>query len=192
MKAQATQIPGVLIVEPAIFGDDRGFFLESYNEREMRNIGIDAHFVQDNHSRSQRNVLRGLHYQISQPQGKLVRVVSGKVYDVAVDVRRDSPAFGKWVGVELSAENKRMFWLPAGMAHGFVVLSDSADFLYKATEYYAPKFERTILWNDTELGIEWPLTGQPILSAKDAAAKTFRDAEVFEKDFLLKGAHAEY
>jgi len=192
MKAQVTQIPGVLIVEPAIFGDDRGFFLESYNEKEMRNIGIDAHFVQDNHSRSQRNVLRGLHYQISQPQGKLVRVVSGKVYDVAVDVRRDSPAFGKWVGVELSAENKRMFWLPAGMAHGFVVLSDSADFLYKATEYYAPKFERTILWNDTELGIEWPLTGQPILSAKDAAAKTFREAEVFEKDFLLRDAHAEY
>jgi dTDP-4-dehydrorhamnose 3,5-epimerase len=192
MKAQATQIPGVLIVEPAIFGDDRGFFLESYNEREMRNIGIDAHFVQDNHSRSQRNVLRGLHYQISQPQGKLVRVVTGRVFDVAVDVRRDSPAFGKWVGVELSAENKRMFWLPAGMAHGFVVLSDSADFLYKATEYYAPKFERTILWNDTELGIEWPLAGLPILSAKDAAAKTFREAEVFEKDFLLKGAHAEY
>jgi dTDP-4-dehydrorhamnose 3,5-epimerase len=192
MKAQVTQIPGVLIVEPAIFGDDRGFFLESYNEKEMRNIGIDAHFVQDNHSRSQRNVLRGLHYQISQPQGKLVRVVTGRVFDVAVDVRRDSPAFGKWVGVELSAENKRMFWLPAGMAHGFVVLSDSADFLYKATEYYAPKFERTILWNDTELGIEWPLTGQPILSAKDAAAKTFREAEVFEKDFLLKGAHAEY
>ena len=192
MKAQVTQIPGVLIVEPAIFGDDRGFFLESYNEKEMRNIGIDAHFVQDNHSRSQRNVLRGLHYQISQPQGKLVRVVTGRVFDVAVDVRRDSPAFGKWVGVELSAENKRMFWLPAGMAHGFVVLSDSADFLYKATEYYAPKFERTILWNDTELGIEWPLTGQPILSAKDAAAKTFREAEVFEKDFLLRDAHAKY
>ena len=192
MKAQATQIPGVLIVEPAIFGDDRGFFLESYNEKEMRNIGIDAHFVQDNHSRSQRNVLRGLHYQISQPQGKLVRVVTGRVFDVAVDVRRDSPAFGKWVGVELSAENKRMFWLPAGMAHGFVVLSDSADFLYKATEYYAPKFERTILWNDTELGIEWPLAGLPILSAKDAAAKTFREAEVFEKDFLLRDAHAEY
>jgi dTDP-4-dehydrorhamnose 3,5-epimerase len=192
MKAQVTQIPGVLIVEPAIFGDDRGFFLESYNEKEMRNIGIDAHFVQDNHSRSQRNVLRGLHYQISQPQGKLVRVVTGRVFDVAVDVRRDSPAFGKWVGVELSAENKRMFWLPAGMAHGFVVLSDSADFLYKATEYYAPKFERTILWNDTELGIEWPLTGQPILSARDAAAKTFREAEVFEKDFLLRDAHAEY
>lgn len=192
MNIQQTQIPGVLIVEPMVFGDDRGFFLESFNEREMHSIGIDAHFVQDNHSRSQRNVLRGLHYQISQPQGKLVRVVTGRVFDVAVDVRRDSPAFGKWVGVELSAENKRMFWLPAGMAHGFVVLSDSADFLYKATEYYAPKFERTILWNDTELGIEWPLAGQPILSAKDAAAKTFREAEVFEKDFLLKGAHAEY
>lgn len=192
MKAQATQIPGVLIVEPAVFGDDRGFFLESYNEREMRMIGIEAHFVQDNHSRSQRNVLRGLHYQINQPQGKLVRVVSGKVFDVAVDVRRDSPAFGKWVGVELSAENKRMFWLPAGMAHGFVVLSEFADFLYKATEYYAPKYERTIFWNDLELGIEWPLTGQPILSAKDAAASSFREAEVFEKDFLLKGAHAEY
>ncbi len=192
MKVQSTQIPGVLIVEPAIFGDDRGFFLESFNEREMCSIGIDAHFVQDNHSRSQRNVLRGLHYQISQPQGKLVRVVTGRVFDVAVDVRRDSPAFGKWVGVELSEENKRIFWLPAGMAHGFVVLSDSADFLYKATEYYAPKFERTILWNDTDLAIEWPLAGQPILSAKDAAAKTFREADVFEKDFLLKGAHAEH
>lgn len=192
MKAQATQIPGVLIVEPAVFGDDRGFFLESFNEREMRMIGIDAHFVQDNHSRSQRNVLRGLHYQINQPQGKLVRVVSGKVFDVAVDVRRDSPAFGKWVGVELSAENKRMFWLPAGMAHGFVVLSEFADFLYKATEYYAPKHERTIFWNDPELRIEWPMTGQPILSAKDAAANTFREAEVFEKDFPLKDVHAEY
>jgi dTDP-4-dehydrorhamnose 3,5-epimerase len=192
MKTQATQIPGVLIVEPMVFGDDRGFFLESFNEREMRNIGIKAHFVQDNHSRSQRNVLRGLHYQINQPQGKLVRVVSGKVYDVAVDVRRDSPAFGKWVGVELSAENKRMFWMPPGLAHGFVVLSDSADFLYKATEYYAPQFERTILWNDPDLGIEWPLTGQPILSAKDAVAKTFNEAEVFEKEFLLKGANAEH
>jgi dTDP-4-dehydrorhamnose 3,5-epimerase len=171
-----------MIVEPAVFGDDRGFFLESFNEREMRRIGIDAHFVQDNHSRSQRNVLRGLHYQINQPQGKLVRVTSGRVFDVAVDLRRDSPAFGKWVGVELSAENKRMFWLPPGMAHGFVVLSDSADFLYKATNYYAPQFERTILWNDPDLGIEWPLTGQPILSAKDAAAKAFREAEVFEID----------
>ena len=179
MKVQSTQIPGVLIVEPTVFGDDRGFFLESFNEREMRNIGIDAHFVQDNHSRSGLNVLRGLHYQINQSQGKLVRVVSGKVYDVAVDVRRDSQAFGKWVGVELSAENKRMFWMPPGLAHGFVVLSESADFLYKATDYYAQEFERTILWNDPDLAIEWPLAGQPILSSKDAVAKTFREAEVF-------------
>ena len=192
MKVSPTQIPGVLIVEPAVFGDERGFFLESFNEREMRRIGIDAHFVQDNHSRSQRNVLRGLHYQINQPQGKLVRVTIGKVFDVAVDIRRDSPAFAKWVGVELSAENKRMLWLPPGMAHGFVVLSDCADFLYKATEYYAPQFERTILWNDLDLGIEWPLVDQPILSAKDVAAKTFRESEVFEKGFLLKDAHAEH
>ena len=192
MKVQSTQIPEVLIVEPTVFGDDRGFFLESFNEREMRNIGIDAHFVQDNHSHSQRNVLRGLHYQISQPQGKLVRVVSGKVYDVAVDVRRDSQAFGKWVGVELSAENKRMLWMPPGLAHGFVVLSDSADFLYKATDYYAQEFERTILWNDPDLAIEWPLAGQPILSSKDAAAKTFREAEVFEGKFLLKEANAKH
>ena len=192
MKTQSTQIPGVLIVEPTVFGDDRGFFLESFNEREMRNIGIDAHFVQDNHSRSQRNVLRGLHYQINQPQGKLVRVVSGKVFDVAVDVRRDSPAFGKWVGVELSAENKRMLWMPPGLAHGFVVLSESADFLYKATDYYAQEFERTILWNDPDLAIEWPLAGQPILSSKDAAAKTFREAEVFEGKFLLKEANAKH
>jgi dTDP-4-dehydrorhamnose 3,5-epimerase len=192
MKVQSTQIPEVLIVEPTVFGDDRGFFLESFNEREMRNIGIDAHFVQDNHSRSQRNVLRGLHYQISQPQGKLVRVVSGKVYDVAVDVRRDSQAFGKWVGVELSAENKRMLWMPPGLAHGFVVLSESADFLYKATDYYAQEFERTILWNDPDLAIEWPLAGQPILSSRDAAAKTFREAEVFEGKFLLKEANAKH
>ena len=192
MKVQATRIPGVLIVEPVVFGDDRGFFLESFNEREMRSIGIDAHFVQDNHSRSARNVLRGLHYQINQPQGKLVRVVSGKVFDVVVDIRRNSPTFGKWVGVELSAENKRMFWLPQGMAHGFVVLSDFADFLYKTTDYYAPKSEKTILWNDPDLGIEWPMAGQPILSSKDAAAKTFREAEVFENEFLLKDANAEY
>jgi dTDP-4-dehydrorhamnose 3,5-epimerase len=192
MKVQSTQIPGVLIVDPAVFGDDRGFFLESFNEREMRNIDIDAHFVQDNHSRSWRNVLRGLHYQINQPQGKLVRVVSGKVFDVAVDIRRDSSTFGKWAGVELSAENKRMFWLPPGLAHGFVVLSDSADLLYKATDYYAQKFERTILWNDPDLGIEWPLADQPILSLKDAAANTFREAEVFEREFLLKEAHAQH
>jgi dTDP-4-dehydrorhamnose 3,5-epimerase len=192
MKVETTAIPGVLIVEPAVFGDERGFFLESFNDREMRKIGIDAHFVQDNHSRSARNVLRGLHYQLIQPQGKLVRVVSGKVFDVAVDLRRNSPAFGKWVGVELSAENKRMFWLPPGTAHGFVVLADSADFLYKATDYYAPKFERTILWNDQDLGIEWPFTGQPVLSPKDAMSSTFREAEVFEKEFSLKDANAEY
>ncbi len=181
MKVQSTQIAGVLIIEPTVFGDDRGFFLESFNERAMREIGIDAHFVQDNHSRSQRNVLRGLHYQINQPQGKLVRVVCGTVFDVAVDIRRNSSTFGKWVGVELSAENKRMFWMPAGMAHGFVVLSDSADFVYKATDYYAPEFERTILWNDRDLGIQWPLMGEPILSSKDVAGKSFREAEVFEK-----------
>jgi dTDP-4-dehydrorhamnose 3,5-epimerase len=191
MKVQPTQIAGVLIVEPDVFGDDRGFFLESYNEREMRKIGIDAHFVQDNHSRSQRNVLRGLHYQIHQPQGKLVRVVCGTVFDVAVDLRRGSPSFGKWVGAELSAENKRLFWLPPGMAHGFVVLSDSADFLYKATDYYAPEFERTILWNDPDLGIAWPLAGEPVLSARDAAGLPFREAEVFEGDFLMKDANAK-
>ena len=190
MKVQATQIAGVLIVEPDVFGDDRGFFLESFNERAMREIGIDAHFVQDNHSRSQRNVLRGLHYQVHQPQGKLTRVVSGRVFDVAVDLRRNSPTFGKWVGAELSAENKRMFWMPPGMAHGFIVLSDFADFFYKATNYYAPEFERTILWNDPDLGIAWPLAGEPVLSAKDAAGLPFREAEVFEGDFLLKDANA--
>jgi dTDP-4-dehydrorhamnose 3,5-epimerase len=190
MKVQTTQIAGVLIVEPTVFGDDRGFFLESFNERATREIGIDAHFVQDNHSRSQRNVLRGLHYQIRQPQGKLVRVVSGAVFDVAVDIRRGSPTFGKWVGVELSAENKRMFWMPPGMAHGFVVLSDSADFLYKATDYYAPEFERTILWNDPDLGIRWPMIDEPILSSKDAAGSTFRDVEVYE-ELLLKDANAK-
>ena len=186
MKVQPTKIPDVLIIEPAVFGDERGFFMESFNAREMRRIGIDAEFVQDNHSRSQRNVLRGLHYQISRPQGKLVRVVSGAVFDVAVDMRRDSPTFGKWAGVELSAENKRLFWLPPGLAHGFFVLSEFADFVYKATDYYAPQFERTVLWNDSDLGIVWPLTGEPILSGKDAAGKAIRDSEVFEADFLAR------
>jgi dTDP-4-dehydrorhamnose 3,5-epimerase len=180
MKVQSTHIPGALIIEPTVFGDDRGFFLESFNEREMRSVGINANFVQDNHSRSQRDVLRGLHYQINQPQGKLVRVVSGKVFDVAVDLRRNSPAFGQWVGVELSAENRRIFWIPPGLAHGFLVLSDSADFVYKATDYYAQKFERSIHWNDSDLNIHWPLQNQPILSSKDAAGSSLRDAEVFE------------
>jgi dTDP-4-dehydrorhamnose 3,5-epimerase len=191
MKVQSTHVAGVLIIEPDVFGDDRGFFLESFNEREMRKIGIDAHFVQDNQSRSQRNVLRGLHYQIHQPQGKLVRVVRGAVFDVAVDIRRESSTFGKWVGVELSAENKHLFWLPQGMAHGFVVLSDSADFVYKATDYYAPQFERTILWNDPELGIEWPMVGEPILSSKDAAGQPLSEAEVYEEELLLKDANAK-
>jgi dTDP-4-dehydrorhamnose 3,5-epimerase len=190
MKIHSTEIPGALIIEPSVFGDDRGFFLESFNEREMRRMGIEAHFVQDNHSRSQRSVLRGLHYQINQPQGKLVRVVSGRVFDVAVDIRRGSSAFGKWVGVELTAENKRLFWLPPGLAHGFLVLSEYADFLYKATDYYAQKFERTILWNDTDLGIQWPLAEEPILSAKDAAGNTLREAEVFEGDSLVEETNA--
>jgi len=191
MNVETTAIPGVLIVEPMVFGDERGFFLESYNEREMHKIGIDAHFVQDNHSRSARNVLRGLHYQLTQPQGKLVRVVSGKVFDVAVDMRRDSTAFGKWVGVELSAENKRLFWLPPGMAHGFVVLSESADFLYKTTDYYAPQGDRTLLWNDPKIGIDWPFTGEPILSAKDVAGRLFKDADVYEGPLGDRGANAE-
>lgn len=180
MKVIATSIPDVLILEPAVFGDDRGFFLESFNERAMQSVGIDAHFVQDNHSRSSRNVLRGLHYQIGQPQGKLVRVVNGRVFDVAVDLRRNSPTFGKWEGIVLTAENKRLFWIPPGFGHGFVVLSDTADFLYKATDYYAPKLERSILWNDPDLGIAWPHLGEPILSAKDAAGTPFHQAEVYE------------
>ncbi|MGP8173726.1 MAG: dTDP-4-dehydrorhamnose 3,5-epimerase [Terracidiphilus sp.] len=190
MQVQSTRIPEALIVDPAVFGDERGFFLESFNEREMRKIGIDAHFVQDNHSRSARNVLRGLHYQIGQPQGKLVRVVSGKVFDVAVDLRRGSPAFGKWMGVELSAENKRIFWLPPGLAHGFLVLSEFADFLYKATNYYAPKLERTLLWNDPAVGIDWPFAGQPVLSQKDAAGTPFQAAEVFEGLWGASGENA--
>ncbi|MGA7829956.1 MAG: dTDP-4-dehydrorhamnose 3,5-epimerase [Terracidiphilus sp.] len=186
MKVQTTQIPGVLIIEPKVFGDERGYFLECYNEKAMSLIGINAHFVQDNHSRSQSGVVRGLHYQIQQPQGKLVRVVSGCIFDVAVDLRRDSLTFGKWIGVELSNENKRSFWLPAGLAHGFVVMSEYADVLYKATDYYAPDYERTILWNDPELNIEWPLEVEPILSSKDAAGKLFHEAEAFESKSYLR------
>jgi dTDP-4-dehydrorhamnose 3,5-epimerase len=163
-----------------VFGDSRGFFMESFNEREMASAGITARFVQDNHSRSSRNVLRGIHYQIRQPQGKLVRVVAGEVFDVAVDLRKSSPTFGQWAGVRLSAENKLMFWVPPGFGHGFLVLSETADFLYKATDFYAPEYERSILWNDPELAIDWPLVGEPVLSAKDIAGTPFSKAEYFD------------
>ena len=180
MNVIKTDIPDVLILEPKVFGDARGFFMESFNQREfVKQTGLNPHFVQDNHSRSARNVLRGLHYQIRQPQAKLVRVTAGEVFDVAVDLRKSSPAFGKWTGTVLSAENKRQLWVPEGFAHGFLVLSDSADFLYKTTDYYAPEHERCLLWNDPDIGIQWPLAGEPVLAAKDRAAKRLRDAEVF-------------
>ena len=162
-----------------MFEDARGFFFESFNSRELKKAGIDFQFVQDNQSRSTRGVLRGLHYQVRQPQGKLVRVVRGEVFDVAVDIRRESPSFGKWVGVTLSEQNKQMFWIPPGFAHGFLVLSESADFLYKTTDFYSPADERTIVWNDPQLGIEWPCNGNPVVSPKDAAGKLLREAEVF-------------
>jgi dTDP-4-dehydrorhamnose 3,5-epimerase len=174
-----TAIPDVLVIEPKVFGDARGFFLESWNAKAFAGAGVPAAFVQDNHSRSPRGVLRGLHYQIVQPQGKLVRVVAGEVFDVAVDLRRASPTFGRWVGERLSGDGKRMLWIPPGFGHGFLVLSDAADFLYKTTDYYAPEHERVIAWNDPDLGITWPLEGAPILSARDAAGARFRDAEVF-------------
>ncbi|MEJ2058218.1 MAG: dTDP-4-dehydrorhamnose 3,5-epimerase [Desulfofustis sp.] len=181
MDIITTDIPGVLILQPKVFGDDRGFFMESFNRRRwLEATGLDDDFVQDNHSRSSRGVLRGLHYQIRQPQGKLVRVVSGEVFDVAVDVRRSSPTFGKWAGVRLSEENRLQFWVPPGFAHGFLVLSESADFLYKATAYYAPEYERSIIWNDTDLAIDWPTGYTPELSEKDKASPRFRDAEVYE------------
>jgi dTDP-4-dehydrorhamnose 3,5-epimerase len=180
MNIVRTAIPDVLVLEPEVFGDARGFFFESYNERAFRETtGLAVRFVQDNHSRSARNVLRGLHYQIKQPQGKLVRCVSGEVYDVAVDLRRSSPSFGKWVGERLSAENKRMMWIPAGFAHAFLVLTESADFLYKSTDYYAPAHERTIAWNDPDVAIAWPLEGDPVLSAKDMAGSRLRNAAVY-------------
>ena len=173
-------LPEVVILEPKVFGDDRGFFYESFNAKGFAEAtGIQRSFVQDNHSRSARNVLRGLHYQISQPQGKLVRVVSGSVFDVAVDIRRSSPRFGEWIGVELSADNKRQLWIPEGFAHGFVVLSQFAEFLYKTTDYYAPEFERSLRWDDPAIGIEWPFQGEPLLSKKDAAAPALADAELF-------------
>mgnify|MGYP001606837637 CR=1 FL=1 len=179
MNVTLTAIPDVLILEPRLFGDARGFFLESWNERAFREAGIDARFVQDNHSRSKRGVLRGLHYQIQQPQGKLVRVLAGEVYDVVVDIRRSSPTFGRWVGTHLNADDHRMVWIPPGLAHGFCVLSDSADVFYKATDYWAPEHERTIRWNDPALGIEWPIETEPVLSAKDAAAPVLADAELY-------------
>jgi len=180
MNVIPTAIPEVLLLEPKVFGDMRGFFFESYNRRAFQEAtGLDVDFVQDNHSRSAQGVLRGLHYQIQQPQGKLVRVVSGAVFDVAVDVRANSTTFGRWVGEELSADNKRMMWVPPGFAHGFLVLSANAEFLYKTTDYYAPAFERTIAWNDPQLGIAWPLSGEPLLSAKDQAGVRLQDAEVF-------------
>ena len=176
-----TKIPDVLILEPKVFGDDRGFFFESFNEQALFDQAeIKTRFVQDNHSKSTKNVLRGLHYQIKQPQGKLVRVVVGEVFDVAVDLRRESPNFGEWVGIHLSAENKRQFWVPPGFAHGFLVLSAAAEFLYKTTDYYAPEHERSLLWNDRDLGIDWPLEGDPILSVKDQSGVRFKDAEVFD------------
>jgi dTDP-4-dehydrorhamnose 3,5-epimerase len=180
MKIVSTAIPDVLIIEPKAFGDERGFFYESFNQRTFTELtGVAVNFVQDNHSKSARSVLRGLHYQIQQPQGKLVRVVAGEVFDVAVDVRKSSPTFGKWVGVTLSADNKRQLWIPPGFAHGFVVTSDSAEFLYKTTDYWAPEHERSIAWNDTAIGIQWPAGLVPTLSGKDQLGKLLADAEVF-------------
>jgi len=180
MKKISTSLPGVVILEPRVFGDERGFFLESYNEKTFAGLGIEERFVQDNHSSSRRNVLRGLHYQIKHAQGKLVRAVEGEILDVAVDLRRSSPTFGGWEGVRLSGENKRMLWIPAGFAHGFRVTSEKAQVLYKATDYYAPEYERTLAWNDPDLKIEWELEGEPIVSAKDQRGVSLRDAETFE------------
>ncbi len=182
MNILHTNIPDILLIEPRVFPDDRGFFLESYQKKQFQEVGIDADFVQDNHSKSCQKTLRGLHYQIRQPQAKLVRVISGEVFDVAVDIRRNSPTFGQWTGAYLSAQNKRMMWVPVGFAHGFYVTSPDAEVLYKASDYYAPQWERSIRWNDPTIGIQWPLqdAGAPILSPKDAAASLFVEAEVFE------------
>lgn len=180
MKVTRTAIPEVLIIEPKVFGDARGFFYESFNQKAFNEAtDLSLNFVQDNHSRSAKGVLRGLHYQIQQPQGKLVRVVRGAVFDVAVDIRRSSPTFGKWVGIELSEDNHRQLWIPPGFAHGFVVTSDSADFLYKTTDYYAPHYERCIAWDDPSIGIQWPLNVAPQLSAKDMLGLPLASAEVF-------------
>ncbi len=180
MQIIPTTIPDVLILEPKVFGDDRGFFFESYNERTWRDLtGLNVRFVQHNHSRSAGGVLRGLHYQMQQPQGKLVRVTTGEVFDVAVDIRRSSPSFGQWFGAVLSAENKRQMWVPPGFAHGFYVTSDVAEFLYLTTDYYAPEHERCIAWNDPDLAIRWPLDAEPNVSAKDREGRSFKDADLF-------------
>lgn len=180
MKAIATSIPDVLLIEPTVFGDERGFFFESFNEKKFAEVtGKTVRFVQDNHSKSAHGVLRGLHYQIQQSQGKLVRVVSGTVFDVAVDIRKSSPTFGQWTGAVLSAENKRQMWIPEGFAHGFVVTSDTAEFLYKITDYWAPEHERCIAWNDPSIAIDWPINGTPTLSAKDQKGVSLAEAEVF-------------
>lgn len=180
MKTIPTSIPDVLLIEPTVFGDERGFFYESWSKHALAELGITADFVQDNHSKSARNVLRGLHYQIEHPQGKLVRVIVGEVFDVAVDLRRTSPTFGKWVGFKLSAENKRMAWIPPGFAHGFCVTSESAEFLYKTTDYWYPEHERTLLWNDPTLGIVWPLRGEPLLVLRDTGGKPLTEVHFFE------------
>lgn len=180
MRATPTALPEVLLLEPRVFGDERGFFMESWNAKTFREAtGLDVAFVQDNHSRSARNVLRGIHYQVVRPQGKLIRVVSGSVFDVAVDLRRSSPRFGRWVGVELSAQNRLQMWIPPGFGHGFLVTSDAADFLYKTTEYWIGEYDRALRWNDPALGIAWPLAGEPILAARDAQAPLLDAAETF-------------
>jgi len=180
MQRVSTSIPDVMILEPRVFGDDRGFFYESFNERTWRELtGLDVHFVQHNHSRSARNVLRGLHYQIRQPQGKLVRVIVGEVFDVAVDIRKSSPTFGQWFGTLLSADNKRQMWVPPGFAHGFCVTSEYAEFLYLTTDYWAPEHERCIAWNDPDLAITWPVSTEPLVSPKDKAGTPFKNAESF-------------
>jgi len=179
LKKIATSLPEVFVLEPRVFEDERGFFLESYNQRTMADAGITGNFVQDNHSCSSRNVLRGLHYQVKHPQGKLVRVVGGEILDVAVDMRRSSPNFGRWEAVRLSGENHRMLWIPVGFAHGFLVLSEKAHVLYKATDFYAPEYERTLAWNDPHVKINWELEGEPIVSAKDQRGLAFSDAESF-------------
>ena len=193
MKVIPSEIPDVLILEPKVFGDERGFFLESFNQQRFNEaLGRDVSFVQDNHSLSAKGVLRGLHYQIQNAQGKLVRVVSGEIYDVAVDIRRGSPTFGKWVGEIISASNKKQIWVPTGFAHGFVTLSETAEVLYKTTDYYQPSYERSIQWNDPEINISWPIDYQPTLSAKDAQAVLLRDAQVYEANPDSLSGHCHF